>query len=77
MQEETSIIQLLLNQGPYFALLVIVGYGFYKFLERTYDDHKEQMQNLQTTFKESLNLITNTFGGRLDKIEETLEKINK
>lgn len=73
MSEAT--IQILLDQWPYFALLVIVGYGFYKFLERTYDDHKEQMQNLQATFKESLNLITDTFGWRLDKIEETLEKI--
>jgi hypothetical protein len=75
MTEET--LKLILDQWPYFALLLIVWYGFYKFLERTYDDHKEQMVNLQTTFKDSLNLITNTFGGRLDKIEETLEKINK
>jgi len=75
MTEET--LKLILDQWPYFALLLIVWYGFYKFLERTYDDHKEQMVNLQTTFKDSLSLITNTFGGRLDKIEETLEKINK
>ena len=72
-----DMTKIIFDQGPYFALLVIVGYGFYKFLERTYDDHKEQMNNLQSTFRESLNLITNTFWVRLDKIEETLEKYNK
>lgn len=75
MTDET--IKLIFDQWPYFVLLIIVWYGFYKFLERTYLDHKEQMVALQTTFKESLNLITNTFGVRLDKIESTLEKINK
>lgn len=77
MPEETSIIAEAFKQWPYFALLVIVGYWFYKFLERTYDDHKEQMAMLQATFKESLNLITNTFWVRLDKIEETLEQFKK
>lgn len=72
---DTETLSLIFSQWPYFALLCIVGYGFYKFLERTYDDHKEQMKQLQETFRESLNLITNTFWVRLDKIEETLEKI--
>jgi hypothetical protein len=35
------------------------------------------MKALQETFKASLEMITNTFGGRLDKIEETLENIKK
>ena len=78
MADTTNIFELIINQWPYFALLVLVGYGFYKFLERSYDDHKEQMNNLQTTFKESLSQITNWFnhiGVRLDKIEDTLEKL--
>ncbi len=68
---------LIFDQWPYFVLLLIVLVAFYKFLERTYADHKEQMKALQETFKASLEMITNTFGGRLDKIEETLENIKK
>ena len=77
MIEETSIITESFKQGPYFVLLLLVGYGFYKFLEREYETHKEQMLTLQETFKASLEMITNTFWGRLDKIEDTLERINK
>lgn len=72
---DTELMQLILKQWPYFSLLVAVLYGFYKFLERTYDDHKTQMESLQNTFKDSLKIITDTFGWRLDKIEETLEKL--
>lgn len=64
-------------QWPAFTLLVVILAAFWKFLERTYSDHKEQMQSLQATFRESLGLITNTFGIRLDKIEETLENYKK
>lgn len=65
------------KQWPYFVLLLLLGYGFYRFLEREYETHKEQMDTLQTTFKNSLEIITNTFGIRLDKIENTLEKFPK
>lgn len=72
MTEE--VIKIILDQWPYFALLVALGYGFYRFLERTYSDHQSATLALQATFKESLELIMSTFGGRLDKIEATLEK---
>ena len=74
---ETWIITEAFKQWPYFVLLLLLGYGFYKFLEREYETHKQQMDSLQETFRHSLEMITNTFGGRLDKIEDTLEKINK
>ncbi len=74
---ETSIITEAFKQWPYFILLLLVGYWFYKFLEREYLTHREQMESLQETFKTSLELITNTFGWRLDKIENTLEQFKK
>lgn len=77
MQTETSLIAEAFKQWPYFVLLLLLGYGFYKFLEREYETHTQQIESLQLTFKTSLEMITNTFGGRLDKIEDTLEKINK
>lgn len=76
MTTETNILFEILKQWPYFALLVALWYGFYRFLERTYADHKEYTISLQATFKESLELIMGTFWGRLDKIEATLEKGN-
>lgn len=77
MAEEATLISEAFKQGPYFVLLLLVGYGFYKFLEREYETHKQQIESLQATFKDSLEMITNTFGWRLDKIEDTLERINK
>lgn len=77
METETSIIVEAFKQGPYFVLLLLLGYGFYKFLEKEYETHRQQIESLQLTFKNSLEMITNTFGWRLDKIENTLEQIKK
>ena len=77
MQTETSLITEAFKQWPYFVLLILLGYGFYRFLEREYETHKIQIESLQETFRASLEMITNTFGWRLDKIEESIEKINK
>lgn len=77
MADTQSLLSYAFTQSPYFVLLLALWYIFYKFQERTYGDYKQQITDLQKTFTDSLWMITNTFGGRLDKIEDTLEKINK
>ena len=71
-----NILPLLTEQSPLFLALIWLGWVFYKFLERTYNDHTKTVDGLQVTFKDSLDKIVNHLWNRLDTIEDTLDDFN-
>jgi Tfp pilus assembly protein PilO len=82
---DKELIQSLLQQGSYFALFVGLGYWFLTtYLPRKDEDHRTQMAQLQSTFKESLDKVVDSFqkntesiNARLEIIETDIGKIKK
>jgi hypothetical protein len=82
---DKELIQALLQQGSYFALFVGFAYWFLtNYLPKKDQDHREQILQLQDTFKESLDKVVDSFEkstqgitNRLDAIEEDIGNIKK
>lgn len=67
-----EIITGILSQWPIFTILIVVSYFFYKFMDRVYEDHRQQVGILTIVFKETVDKVTQNIGERLDDIEDTL-----
>ena len=70
-----EIITEILSQWPIFTILIAVSYVFYKFMNRVYEDHRQQVKTLTMVFKEIVDKVTQNIGERLDNIENTLVDI--
>jgi len=70
-----EIITEILSQWPIFTILIVVSYFFYKFMDRVYEDHRQQVGILTIVFKETVDKVTQNIGERLDNIEDTLVEI--
>lgn len=65
---EQYALQYISQQSPYFVLLAVLGWAFWKVIQKTYEDHKASIQELQVHHENVVNHINSAH-------EKTIEQM--